>query len=116
MPEGEFRVAVDAQAPGHAVVAVAGEIDVATAPELERALHDAGVAKRVVLDLSECAFIDSSGLRTLLGARSAAATAGGSLVLVVSDPGIMRVFEVTGLGDLLEIHATLAGAVSSPEG
>ena len=33
---------------------------------------------------------------------------------VVSDPGILRVFEVTGLGDLLEIH-TLAGAVSLPE-
>ena len=36
-------------------------------------------------------------------------------MLVVSDPGILRVFEVTGLGDLLEIHDTLAGAVSLPE-
>ena len=116
MPEDGFHVSVEEPSPGRVVVGVAGEIDVATAPAVERALADAGVAKRVVLDLSECAFIDSSGLRTLLGARSAAATAGGSLVLVVSDPGIMRVFEVTGLGDLLEIHDTLAGAVSSPEG
>jgi anti-sigma B factor antagonist len=115
MSEGEFRVAVDEQPPGHTVVAVVGEIDVATAPELERALDEAGVAKRVVLDLSECGFIDSSGLRTLLGARSAAAAAGGSLVLVVSDPGILRVFEVMALHELLEIHDTLAGAVSSPE-
>jgi anti-anti-sigma factor len=57
-------------------------------------------------------FIDSAGLRTLLGARSAADSAGGSLVLVVSEPGLLRVFEVVGLGGVLEIHDTLAGALS----
>ena len=72
MPEDRFHVSVDEPSPGWVVVGVAGEIDVATAPELERALADAGAEKRVVLDLSECQFIDSSGLRTLLGARSAA--------------------------------------------
>jgi anti-sigma B factor antagonist len=112
MPEDGFRVSAEEPSPGQVVVAVAGEIDVSTAPELERALADAGAEKRVVLDLSECQFIDSSGLRTLLGARSAAESAGGSLVLVVSDPGLLRVFEVVGLGDILEIHDTLAGALS----
>jgi anti-sigma B factor antagonist len=112
MPEDGFRVSVEEPSPGQVVVAVAGEIDVSTAPDLERALADAGAEKRVVLDLSECQFIDSSGLRTLLGARSAAESAGGSLVLVVSDPGLLRVFEVVGLGDILEIHDTLAGALS----
>ena len=61
MPEDGFRVSVDEPSPGRVVVGVAGEIDVATAPELERALADAGAEKRVVLDLSECQFIDSSG-------------------------------------------------------
>jgi anti-sigma B factor antagonist len=112
MPEGEFSVSVEDPLPGSVVVAVDGEIDVATAPELERALAGVSAEKRVVLDLSECGFIDSSGLRTLLGARSAAETAGGSLVLVVSDPGLLRVFEVVGLGDVLEIHETVARALS----
>jgi anti-sigma B factor antagonist len=111
MPEGEFRVSLSEQSAGNVVVGVTGEIDVSTAPELQRALADAGAEKRVVLDLSECGFIDSSGLRTLLGARSASASAGGTLVLVVSDPGLLRVFEVVGLGDVLEIHDTLSGAL-----
>jgi anti-sigma B factor antagonist len=111
MPEGEFRVSVEEPSPGAVVIAVDGEIDVATAPELERALAAAGAEKRVVLDLSECSFIDSSGLRTLLGARSAVESARGTLVLVVSDPGLLRVFEVVGLGDVLEIHETVADAV-----
>ena len=111
MPEGEFHVAVDEPSAGRVVVTVAGEVDVATAPELQRALATAGAEKRVVLDLSECGFIDSSGLRTLLGARSAAQSAGGSLVLVVSDPGLLRVFDVVGIDDVLEIHDTLAGAL-----
>jgi anti-sigma B factor antagonist len=112
VPQDGFRVSVEQPSPGRVVVGVAGEIDVATAPEVERALAEAGAEKRVVLDLSECQFIDSSGLRTLLGARSAAVSAGGSLVLVVADPGLLRVFEVVGLGDILEIHGSLARALS----
>jgi anti-sigma B factor antagonist len=112
VPQDGFRVSVEQPSPGRVVVGVAGEIDVATAPEVERALAEAGAEKRVVLDLSECQFIDSSGLRTLLGARSAAVSAGGSLVLVVADPGLLRVFEVVGLGDILEIHDSLARALS----
>ena len=112
MPEGEFRVSVEEPSAGSVVVAVDGEIDVATAPELERALAGVSAEKRVVLDLSECGFIDSSGLRTLLGARSAAASAGGSLALVVADPGLLRVFEVVGLGDVLDIHDTLDRALA----
>jgi anti-anti-sigma factor len=112
MPDDGFHVSVEEPSPGRVVVGVAGEIDVATAPELERALADAGAEKRVVLDLTECQFIDSSGLRTLLGARSAAESSGGSLALVVADPGLLRVFEVVGLGDVLEIHDTLDRALA----
>ena len=54
-----------------AVVVPTGELDLATAPALEAALQSGfdGVAARVVLDLRELEFIDSSGLRTLLTAR-----------------------------------------------
>jgi anti-anti-sigma factor len=112
MPEDGFHVSVEEPLPGRVVVRVAGDIDVATAPEVERALADAGAGKRVVLDLTECQFIDSSGLRTLLGARSAAESAGGSLALVVADRGLLRVFEVVGLAAVLEIHDTLDHALA----
>jgi anti-sigma B factor antagonist len=113
MAEREFSISADDGPTEQSVVRVGGEIDVATAPQVEEALAGPIQAgKRVVLDLTECVFIDSAGLRTLLGARSAADSAGGSLVLVVSEPGLLRVFEVVGLGGVLEIHDTLAGALS----
>ena len=114
MPEDGFRVSVEEPRPGRVVVGVAGEIDVATAPELERALAEAGAEKRVVLDLSECQFIDSSGLRTLLGARSAAESAGGSLALVVADPGLLRVFEV--VGSATSSRSTTRSTARCPDG
>jgi anti-anti-sigma factor len=51
------------------VVSVAGELDVATAPELARALADAG--GDVTVDLSAATFADPSALRVLLAARAA---------------------------------------------
>ena len=61
-----------------AVVVPTGELDLATAPALEDALGRAfdGGSGRVVLDLRELEFIDSSGLRTLLTARRRAEEAG----------------------------------------
>jgi anti-anti-sigma factor len=112
MPNEEFAVRVDEQDSG-AVVSVAGEVDLGTAEELADALRGPTEAgKRVVLDLSACEFIDSSGLRALLGARSAAAAAGGSLALVVADANLMRVFEVASLDSLLEIHPTVDEALA----
>jgi len=112
MPNEEFAVSVDEQDSG-AVVSVAGEVDLGTAEELSDALRGPTEAgKRVVLDLSACEFIDSSGLRALLGARSAAEAAGGSLALVVTDANLMRVFEVASLDSLLEIHPTVDEALA----
>lgn len=103
---------VEDSGPDRAIIRVEGELDLGTAPKLADELDAAaGAGKRVVLDLSRCEFIDSSGLRTLLSARSTAAAGGGSFALVVADPNLLRVFEVASLDRILEIHPTLDAAL-----
>ena len=99
--------------PGVAVVAVAGEVDLATIDQVEEVLAEALGTGRVVVDLSACDFIDSSGLRALVTARSAAEESGGSLVLVTEDAGILRVLSVAALDRVFEIHATLPDALAA---
>jgi anti-sigma B factor antagonist len=108
----EFTVTVDESGPEQTIVRVDGELDLGTAPKLADELElPTASGKRVVLDLTGCEFIDSSGLRTLLSARSAASDGGGSFALVVSDPNLLRVFEVASLDRVLEIHSTVDAAL-----
>ena len=82
-----------------AVVVPTGELDLATAPALEEALgraFESGSA-RVVLDLRELEFIDSSGLRTLLTARRKADEAGAAFSLVAGHRGLERTLEIAGV-------------------
>jgi anti-anti-sigma factor len=97
-------LAVDAVAPGGtAIVAASGDLDLSTAPDLERSLL--GVqsdARRVVLDLRGVSFMDSSGLRVILAADARARASGGRFVIVRGPPGVHRVFELTLLDRRLE--------------
>ena len=81
------------------VVVPTGELDLATAPALEEALSRAfdGDHARVVLDLRELEFIDSSGLRTLLTARRQAEDAGQRFSLVAGHRGLERTLEIAGV-------------------
>jgi len=82
-----------------AVVIPTGELDLATAPALEDALARAfeGGSGRVVLDLRELEFIDSSGLRTLLTARRRADEARSDFSLVAGHRGLERTLEIAGV-------------------
>ncbi len=97
IPEA-FTVRVEEHA-GAAVVVPTGELDLATAPALEAALTRAfgAAAGRVVLDLRELEFIDSSGLRTLLTARRQAEDAGAGFSLVAGHRGLERTLEIAGV-------------------
>jgi anti-anti-sigma factor len=82
------------------VVVPTGELDLATAPALEAALGRAFGAqgpRRVVLDLRELEFIDSSGLRTLLTARRQADQSGADFSLVAGHRGLERTLEIAGV-------------------
>jgi anti-anti-sigma factor len=99
IPEA-FTVRIE-QRGGATVVIPTGELDLATAPALEgalsRAFEDTGGDERVVLDLRELEFIDSSGLRTLLTARKRADEAGSAFSLVAGHRGLERTLEIAGV-------------------
>ena len=109
-----LAVSLSEPSPGVAVLEVAGEVDLATIHRVEEVLAEAvGTGRRVVVDLSACDFIDSSGLRALVTARGAAEDSGGSLALVTENAGILRVLSVAALDRVLEIHATLPDALAA---
>jgi anti-sigma B factor antagonist len=102
-PRKDFSVRTE-QHGGAVVVVPSGELDIATAPTLEEALQRAIATNptRVVLDLRELEFIDSSGLRTLLMARRQAEIAGAHFALVAGDRALERTLEIAGIHALFE--------------
>ena len=105
--DNEFRMDVE-DSNGVAVVVVAGELDLYTAPELRERLArvDEGGAERVVLDLSEVTLVDSMALGVLLGAKKRLATHAGAIDLVVSKSDIRRIFEITMLDRIFTLYAS----------
>jgi anti-anti-sigma factor len=88
------------------VVAVRGELDLATAPELETVLLerlDAG--EDVVLDLRELEFMDSSGLRVLVTAHARATDGGPRFAIVRPPPGseVARILDIAGVDQQLNV-------------
>ncbi|MDQ2624116.1 MAG: STAS domain-containing protein [Actinomycetota bacterium] len=101
---------------GRSVVEVGGEIDVYTAPVLRErlaALHEAG-QQHLVVDLRAVRFMDSTGLGVLVGVLKRVRLAGGSLLLVIDSERVLKVFRITALTQLFEIHSTLAEALAVP--
>ena len=90
------------------VAAVTGEIDVATAPALRERLQElvGDTTPTVVVDLSAVSFLDSTALGVLVGAHKRCREAGGQLRLVITEPRILKVFEITGLTEIFPIFET----------
>lgn len=85
-------------------LALAGELDLATAPELEAMTEQvcANGAGELVLDLRELAFIDSTGLHAILRARAHCKAHRCELFLTPGPPAVQRVFELAGLLERLK--------------
>ncbi len=97
------------------VLAVRGEVDVATAPKLREKLIElvnAGKA-RIIVDLAGVEFLDSTGLGVLVGALKRVRGADGELVLACEEPRILKVFEITGLTKVFTMHPTVDDAVGA---
>jgi anti-anti-sigma factor len=91
---------------GGLTLSIQGEIDLATAPRLERELEDAArsSARRIVLDLAALDFIDSSGVCLLVEAQRRADHDGRPLVLTHVPPHARRLFQITGVDTVLQIQ------------
>ena len=82
-----------------ATVAVSGELDAYTAPQLRKMLAEIldGSVTRVVVDLAATSFIDSTGLGVLVGAARKVRSQDGELVLESPVRSVHRVLQITGL-------------------
>lgn len=114
-PETTVEFAIDAeQVDGGAIVRVAGELDLSTHERLGEELTTiAGSGGAVVVDLSSCDFIDSSGIRALLIGMRAAEVSGGNLALCAAKPQVVRILDVTGVASALPIHASADEALAA---
>lgn len=102
------------------MIAVRGELDLSTAPELEGPLEDAIAAgdAQVVVDLSECEFIDSTGIALIVRAwqqldRAAEGDGTGRVVICSYNDQVRRVLEITGLELSIPLHRTRDEAVAA---
>ncbi|MFF9865009.1 STAS domain-containing protein [Streptomyces sp. NPDC013953] len=109
------RLSVGVRTEGRSeVVTPVGELDHHTADLLREPL-EAALEKgrsRLVVDCSQLAFCDSTGLNVLLGARLKAEAAGGGVHLAGMQPVVARVFEITGAEAVFTVHDSLEAALS----
>lgn len=97
---------------GHTLISVSGEIDISTAVRLRdialAALDDE--PRRIVIDLTDVGFMDSTGLAVLVLMRRKT-TARGLSLAVVSNPRLNTMLRVSGLDQTFEMHTDVASAV-----
>jgi anti-sigma B factor antagonist len=108
-----FEVVTDS-GDGYVLVSVVGELDVATAPRLRKNLNKALDETRptLVMDLTEVTFIDSTALGVLIETSKLCDANGGTMRIAVSEPRILKVFEITGLTELFDIRPNRSEAIA----
>ena len=94
------------------VVAVRGEIDIATVPELAGRLDELRPEdlRELIVDLDGVGYLAADGLRVLVRLRRRVRDGGGSLRLVCGSPRVRRVFQVTDLDKVFPMYDSLPAA------
>ena len=94
------------------VVSAEGEIDLHTAPQLDELLRSLD-ADRVILDLTEASFVDSTTVSVMVATDRRLHDEGKEFSIAAGNPTVARLFEITGLDHALDVHRTLAEAIES---
>jgi anti-sigma B factor antagonist len=97
---------------GVQVVSVEGELDLHTASQLGEALESTESA-RVVLDLTDAPFIDSTALGLIVDVSKRMARQDRKLLVVAGNPTVARVLQLTGLDQTLAVRPVLAEALEA---
>ena len=111
----DFSIHTEQVGDNRHVIALTGEVDLYTAPELKSQMLEliANGATEVVVDFTDTTFIDSTTLGVLVGGVKRLRTNDGQLSLVCSDRNITKIFEITGLDRVFTIYPTRDEAVSN---
>ena len=118
-----FEVQAEELEDGIRAFTVRGELDMSTAPELEDSL-EAVVTRdgaQVVIDLTECDFIDSSGIALIVRTWQRLDSGGegggeGQLVLCCDNTQVMRLLRITGVENSISVHAQREAALAELRG
>jgi anti-anti-sigma factor len=92
----KFSLGLRDDEPDTSVIEVRGEVDLATVEQL-RAMIGSTIARRVVVDLEGCEFVDSTGIATILLSARELAKEGRALEVERPSGQVLRVLEMTGL-------------------
>ncbi len=97
---------------GYELLAVQGELDIATAPRMIAALNEAfaNLARPLVVDLSDVDFMDSTGLALLINARRRVKRRGHGFAIICPGGPISRVFEIADMVESLHVCPDRASA------
>jgi anti-sigma B factor antagonist len=102
---------------GTRVVTLRGELDAHDAPDLRatfaEAMEGATAGVRVVLDLTQVTFLDSTALGCIVGLLRRVGEAEGDLRVVLPAAPTVRIFEITGLDAVLHTYPTRAAALAA---
>lgn len=96
---------------GVTIFQVNGEINISTSPELKKH-YEKQPSKKIVVDLEKVAYIDSSGLATLVEILKKTKSQGGSLGLSGLSDKVRSLFEITKLDKLFVVCSTVDEAVN----
>jgi anti-sigma B factor antagonist len=94
-------------------VKVSGEIDAYTAPQLREKLFPMSEKEgvKMVVDLSEVNYMDSTGLGVFVGVFKNVRAHNGEFKIVGLSERLQRLFEITGLADIIDINSQIEGGV-----
>lgn len=98
---------------GWSVLEVSGEIDIATAPSLRERLHGllAENRSRLIVDLDDVGFLDSTALGVLVGVLKRARMDNGEVRIASTQPRVRKVFEITRLDSAFDLFDSVDEAV-----
>ena len=99
-----------------AILVVGGEVDFEVSPQLKARMMRTIKAgrRRLVLDLSDVTFIDSTAIGVIAGAVEKLDEAGGgSLAIVCTHDKVMQIFEITGLDSVITVHPSRQEALAA---
>lgn len=105
-----FELTTQRDENGAVRLVLSGELDIATAPQVEEELErlETDPPPVLILDLRGLGFMDSTGLRTIVAADTRARAAARRLVVVRGSAAVDRIFSLTHLNERLEIVEDLA--------
>ncbi|WP_327064383.1 STAS domain-containing protein [Kitasatospora sp. NBC_01250] len=96
------------------VLEITGDLDYATAPGLRKAVENLTLTtgQRLVLDLTQLEFCDSSGITALLAARNLAAEQGADMALAAVPANTIRILHIVGLDRVFTLHPDISAATT----